>query len=211
MKKLLFFFLAICMVYLGCATWVNVGGNYTMDPEKITLDLPKDWKKYNYGPQKFVDAWIPQGWKKFEQVDKPLVITRDGISIQQIRVARVPINQELKITKKKLSKDMLPHEVADLIKDNILSNPDIMNSKIIDNIPAKLGGYSGYKLIYTFQGKNGLTYKTVDYGFIQDEWYYYLIYVAPNRYYFAQNISDFEKIKDSFRLGKMPKNMPISE
>jgi hypothetical protein len=183
MKKTRVLFLLLIFFLWGCATWVAVGGKYTMSSQNFEVKLPN-------------------GWRKFEFAKDALLITKDGLTLQQIRISRMSIDKDLNHTKKKFAEGMLPPEVAEMVIDNFRSNPNILNQKIIENTPAQIGGYSGYKLVFTYQTKEGLTKKGINYGFISGNWFYEILYEAADRYYFAKDIAAMEKVKDSFRLIK---------
>jgi hypothetical protein len=178
--KNIFYLLLIFMV-CGCATWVAVGGNYKANSQNYQVELPEGWRKYNPATGK-------------------LLITKDGFSLQHIQILRREIGTELPYTKKKLSKGMLPQEAAELVMDNIRSNPNILNQNFIENRPAQIGGHAGFKIVYTYQNKNGLNKKGALYCLLVGDWCYEIIYEAPERHYFSKDLPAFEKIKESFRL-----------
>lgn len=164
----------------GCALWTQIGGLYTSDSGKFSVELPSGWMKYN-------------------AVDY-LLITRDGVLLQNIAIERIDIKKELSHTKKKLRQDMLPQEAAEVIIDNMASNPAILNLEVIENMPAKVGGFPGFKLVTIYKNKDGLKFKSVYYGFLWDHWLYSLRYSAPQRYYFAKDVTTFENVVKSFKL-----------
>lgn len=179
MKKINLFYLLLILILAACGRWTTVGGQYIADAQNFEADLPSGWRKLNLT----TDA---------------LLITKDGIPLQYISIKRESVEKELAHTKKKLSKEMLPYEVAELILDNLRSNSEIMNFQLMENLPAKVNGRSGFKLTYTYQTKQGLTKKIVQYGIMLDKYYYEILYVAPARHYFEESLSTFEKVKDSF-------------
>ncbi len=181
MKKTKVFCFIFIFILFGCATWTMVGGKYTMSSKNFEIELPEGWRKYNLNP-------------------KALLITRDGLPLQQISIARMAIDQELAYTKKKFSKGMLAQEAAGIVEDNILSNSNIINKKIIENTPAMIGDNAGFKIIYIYQTTEGLTKKGINYGFLLDDWYYYLVYEAPAQYYFDKDLPTFEKVHKSFKI-----------
>jgi hypothetical protein len=183
MKKTILFYPLLIILLWGCAPWVMVGGKYAMKSQNFEVDLPEGWRRHNLTTDK-------------------LLITKDGLSLQQIQIARKAIDEELSFTKKKFSKGMLPEELAEVIIDNLRSNSNIMNLKITENVPANIGDYPGFKLSYTYKTKSGLRRKGGYYGFMIDTWYYDIIYEAPARFYFAKYHPAFEKVKDSFRILK---------
>jgi len=183
MKIKRIFYLLFIFFVCGCATWVAVGGNYKADSQNYQVELPDGWRKYN-------------------PVTDKLLITKDGFPLQHIQILRQKIGTELPFTKKKLSKGMLPQEAAELIIDNIRSNPNILNQNFLENRPAQIGGHAGFKIVYTYQTKDGLNKKGALYCLLFGDWYYEMIYEAPERHYFAKDLPAFEKIKESFKLIK---------
>ena len=177
-------YLLVAFILCGCvATWVAVGGNYKSGSENYTVDLPEGWRQYTPAKDK-------------------LLITKDGFTLQRIQIIRAKIDTELTHTKKKFEKGMLPQEAAEVIIDNLRSNPNILNQNIIENTPAQVGGHPGFKIVYTYQNKSGLNKKGVFYGLLTSDWWYEMIYEAPERHYFPQDLPTFEKIIETFRLIK---------
>jgi hypothetical protein len=168
---------------IGCIPtppWSKVGGQYFDDSQNFYVELPKGWKKSN----KVIY----------------LLLTKDGVLLQNIMITRMDIDAELKYTKKKLKRDMLPQEVAEVIIDDLTSNPNILNFKLIENTPAKISGHQGFRLLFTFRNEEGVKYKSVYYGFIAGGKFYGIRYTAAERYYFDKDIETFEKIVKSFKL-----------
>ena len=143
---------------------------------------------------------LPPGWKRGFATSDGLTLTRDGIPLQLIRIARVPFDKELPHTKRKLVKGMLPQEVAEVIIDNLRSNKAIANVKPLENLPATVGGYDGFKIRYAFQTKENLKKSGIYYGVLVDQWYYYLYFEAPARHYFPRDEAAFERLKESFKI-----------
>ncbi|MFQ5801037.1 MAG: hypothetical protein ACE5HH_04900 [Candidatus Hydrothermarchaeales archaeon] len=129
-------------------------------------------------------------------------ITRDGLTLQQISIGRIAADEELPHTKKKLSNGMLPQELAEVITDDLRSNANITNLQVNENVPATVGGHPGFKLLYTYQTKQGLKIKVAHYGVMSGDWCYYLLYEAPARYYFPKDFPVFEKVKETFKIHK---------
>jgi len=179
MKKIL---LLTLLLSIGCAPWVQVGGLYKMESHNYSVELPQGWMRWNQGDQ--------------------LLITRDGVPLQNIQIIRRNIEEPLKYTKRKLSKTMLPQEAAEVILDNVASNKDISDFGLVENTPLRVSGISGFKAIYSYKTKDGLKVKSVYCGFIQDQWFYGINYNAPERHYFDKDISTFENVLESFKLIK---------
>jgi hypothetical protein len=177
---------AILCVFLvslivGCVPWTKVGGTYTSGDMECRAELPEGWRKHN-------------------MTSDALLITRDGMTLQWIRIERTPLDDELEHTKKKLGKDMLPHEVAEIIVDDLRSDSGMLKLAVMDHEPADVGGTPAFRLLYTHETPKGLDIKTLRYGFITDTWFYSLMYSAPARHYFDRDIAAFEEVTASFEL-----------
>jgi hypothetical protein len=175
MKKWL---VLLILLAVGCAPWVRVGGVYQDGERNFSVDLP-------------------QGWMK-SSMDKSLLITRDGVLLQTIIIERLKATDELRYTKKKLEPSMLPHEAAEVIGDNIGSDPSITDFTLLENAPATIANRAGFRLLYTFKNRDGLRFKGVYCGFISGDWFYALRYTAPARYYFDKDVGTFEQVVSSF-------------
>ena len=156
----------------GCARWVVVGGKYTSAND--------------------FEVELPEGWKKDNRAHNMLRLTREGVTLQQITIAKTALENM------KLSRNVLAKEVADFTIDNIRLNPYMTDSRIVETRELMVSGYPSFNLIYTFKTQRGLTMKGSYYGVLAGRYCYYLVYESPARHYFDKDVSTFEKIKDSF-------------
>jgi hypothetical protein len=176
------YLLILLLLIAGCAPWVKVGGLYTSKPHNFSVDLP-------------------DGWMRFNTPDR-LYMTRDGVLLQNIIIERLKIEKPLEHTKKKFSKDMLPQEVADLVNDNISSDPTVLDFEVIENIPTRISGFPGFRVIFTYKNKDGLKLKSILCGLIVNEYFYGIRYTAARKFYFDKDLKTFEKVFGSFKLIK---------
>lgn len=183
MKKLILLLL-FTMLLSSCAPWTRMGGNYTAQEQNLVLDLPDGWMRWNQNTRDF------------------LFLTRDGAALQSITIESIPATAQFKHTKKKLRTGMLPLEAAEVILDNIASNPKIQGLEIIENRSAKIDNHPGFRAVFTFKNSDGMKVKGVVYGFMQGEWLYSIKYTAAQRHYFDRDLKLFEKVAASARLLK---------
>ena len=142
---------------------------------------------------------LPEGWMLSSREDI-LLVTRDGVLLQNVIVAVIHAEDELKYTKKRFNPGMRPLEQAGVILDNMASNPNRFAFKVQSKKPAKVAGHQAFRSEVTFQDKDGLLYRGILYGFMQNEWFYFVRYVAPERHYFARDKAAVETIVRSMRL-----------
>ncbi|MBE7413823.1 MAG: lipoprotein [Deltaproteobacteria bacterium] len=179
MKKTLLLFLAL-LILAGCAPWIRTGGKHSAPAQNVSLDLPDGWMRY--------------------RTDEYLFVTRDGGNLQYIMVEAIHVDSQLKHTKKKFHRGMLPLELSEIIADNMSSNQAISGLKVVENKSAKIGGRQGFRAVMNYRNKDGLKIKSVYYGFMKDDWFYGVSYAAPLRHYFSRDVKTFEKVAASLSL-----------
>lgn len=170
----------IIVIVAGCVPWIRTGGPYSAPAQNVTVELPDGWMRLNS--------------------EDYLLITRDGLMLEYILIERIYVEQNLRNTKKKFRRGMLPQELAGVILDNIDSDQDNLKMKVISNIPQKICGHSGFKSIFTFNNKDGLKYKSIYYGFMSGDYFYGIRYNASQRHYFARELETFKRVVDSLKL-----------
>jgi hypothetical protein len=171
---LLVLFLAIS----GCATWSPTDGR--LRSEGYTAEVPPGWMKY--GSENYV------------------MISRDGPFLQYILFQERPLDRRFRYTRKKLSADMLPHEAAEVILDDIFSDPRLIKVEVLHKSPAVIDGHNGFRLLFRYRNRDGLKLQTLYYGFFHGNSFYNLRLTAAQRHYFDSDIETFEKIRASFHL-----------
>jgi PsbP-like protein len=181
MKKLLLILFIISASVASCGPWQTTGGLYTSSWSDFSVELPEGWVRENRNDY--------------------IHMTRDGFPLQSIYIGRTRVDElELKYTKKKLTKGMLPQEVAEVLLDNMASNPAMKNLEVKENKPTKISGKRAAKIIVMYENQDGLKLKTISYRLVMDEWLYTISYTAPQRYYFDRDVKTFEKIVANFRF-----------
>jgi len=178
-----------------------VSGHYVAAAENFVVDLPEGWRQHNVSIDTLRNftAMLEKRHKLSWDV---LRITRDGLLLQQICIGRIPVTEELPNTKRKLAQEMTSLEAADVIIDDIRSNSTLTHQEIIENAPAAVGGYPGFKLHYAYRSEERLKMEGLFYGAIAGPWLYYVLYEAPAQHYFNKDLQVFEKTRNSFQIGK---------
>ncbi len=202
MRRILW--LSLILLVSGCAPYALVGGNIT-EPDNFQVELPQGWRKHDLAAdQNPVSRSIVAELQQRRDLTTDVIrITKDGLTLQQIAIGRLAIDKALPHTKRQFADKMLPQEAAEVVADDIQSNPNVINQQIIESTPAEIGGYHGFKLLYTYQSKSKLKLRGTYYGALTGNWYYYVLYEAPDGYYYAKDYPAFERVKETFKiLGK---------
>lgn len=128
------------------------------------------------------------------------MFSKDGPYLQYILIQHRPLSQGFQFTRQNIEGGMLPHEMARVLIDNIHSDPLIRNFKLLSDVPAKVGGRAGFRLIYTYQDRQGVDMKTVYYGTVMGPYYFNLRYTAALRHYFAADLPTFDQVRAGLQL-----------
>jgi hypothetical protein len=178
MKK--FFRIIMFLFVAGCVACTHTGGISKPASYSFTID-------------------IPEGWRKIDN-NRYLFVTKESPFLQYIMVQNRPIGKSFRHTKKKMKKEMFPEEAAQIIIDELISDQNLVNLRILDNTPATIRGYEGFKILYTYRDSEGRTYKTLYYGILKEDTFFNLRFTAADRIYFQRDIGDFRNLLNTFQI-----------
>lgn len=143
---------------------------------------------------------IPEGWWRVKS-EKYLMITKDGAFKHYIFVQQRPLMTPFNNTGKTLQPDALPHEIAQIIVDELTADPNLTGLQMIENLPATVAGQPGFQLTFLYTDPLGIIFKTVYYGCIQGERFYNMRYSASEEAYFNEEAwRVFSGVRKSFLI-----------
>ena len=180
--KTVFRIILLFVVLAGCLACAHTGGFSKPASYSFTID-------------------IPEGWRKIDN-NRYLFVTKESPFLQFIMVQNRPIGQSFRNTKKKMQNGMLPEEAAQIIIDELASDQNLVNLRILSNTPATIKEYDGFKILYTYSDTEGRTYKTLYYGFIKEDTFFNLRFRAVDQIYFQRDVATFRSILNSFQIIK---------
>lgn len=193
---------ANALFILSCGVpYSMVSGKHLAPAENFVVDLPPGWRQHNLSadPLRNYTAML----EKRRKIEWDLLrLTRDGLLLQQISIGRIPLGEELPYSKRKLAADMIPLEAAEIISNDFRSNSNLTAQTIVENAPATVGGFAGFKLHYTYRTEEELNMEGLFYGAIIGSWLYYMLYEAPAQHYFAKDLEVFNRTRSSFQIVK---------
>ena len=128
------------------------------------------------------------------------MLTKNGPYLEYMLIQSRPLDKKFRFTKQVLDPDMLPHEAAQLIVDNLRSDSRFRNFHLLASEPAVAANRSGFKLTYSYLDSFGVTMKTIYYGFVLPDRFFNIRYSAAQRHYFEQELPTFETVLSSLQL-----------
>lgn len=141
----------------------------------------------------------PEGWMHLCTQESEM-LSKDGPYLEYILVQSRSLEQGFRFTNQKLNPGMLPHEAAQLITDNLHSDPLIRQFRLLASEPAMVGGHAGFRLLYSYRDQFGVEIKTIYYGVILPDLFFNMRYTATQRHYFEKELPVFYKVFDSLRF-----------
>ncbi len=143
---------------------------------------------------------VPDDWMMLNFVEDGLVVTRDGFNIQTIRVWKLKLGEDLPHTKKRISKDMAPQGLAEVLLDDLRSDGSVNALKVLETRPAPIAGGKGFRTTVAFKDGHGLRHKAVLCGVIAKDRAWKIVYVAPARHFFDRDLAAFDAAVASLRI-----------
>ncbi len=179
--------LSLCACMGRQAQWAPAGSQAVLSDDQLDMEWPQGWMTLR--PAEKDAVAVKQGLL--------LMGTRDGFGLQNMRLHKRALDGEFTHTQKKLSAEMLPQEVAEVILDDLRANPEVVDLNVVDHRPSTVAGVPGFRLTVTYRGKSGLLRQSALYGCTHKGMLVLLSFDAPKRHYFAYDLATFETMKDS--------------
>jgi hypothetical protein len=174
MKKL---FIILSLAFMvGCAT------NQASIPQNFSAHLPQNWYQVN--------------------TPKYYILTKSGPYSQYILVQQRPIDKPFAHTSKTLNMAMSPKQVAAVFVDEMANDEAVLNFRVVENKLTRVGEHDGFRLVFNYGDKQGHSFKTYMYGFLDGNSFYTLRYNADVSCYCNQDLEQFHKFVQSFKINK---------
>lgn len=141
----------------------------------------------------------PNGWMVLSSPGSAM-LSKDGPYLEYIFVQSQPLEHAFRFTRQRLNAGMLPHEAARLITDNMRSDPQVRQFRLLASNPAVVGGYPGFRLDYSYLDRHDVAIDAIYYGVVLPERFFNLRYTAARRHYFDQELPAFDQVVGSLRL-----------
>jgi len=200
MKKITI--LLAVLLLSGCSTWTKVS-QPRIDSEKKSFSIaaPNDWLRASHLNTN-LSVQDEKGKSKSVDVDR-IILTRDGLSLQSIEVARLPGNDAFPSIGKAASNKIIASELANLFLANMKKGEGLTNLEVLKISPDKIAGNDGFRLHVRFKNSRGLTFERLIFGFANNENFYHLSYQAPRIHYFNNYVTAFMDVLNSFELSSV--------
>ncbi|MCA9463503.1 MAG: hypothetical protein KC590_15365 [Nitrospira sp.] len=172
----------LAFILTGCPyhIWEPVGSEVELSSFRVSTD-------------------IPSGWHRFYDGTDDLLMSYDGLMLQNIRIRDISWeNNELKGGKIPLS-NMSPKDLATWLIGSSPGNVPVLNVEILESGESVLGESTGKRILLMAKSPKGLRYKQLHYVYFQEKYLVIFSYTAVARHYFDRDQPVFENIRQSFK------------
>jgi len=144
---------------------------------------------------------LPTGWLKIENMNKNgLVASTDGPVLQSFAINHQSLEKAFKTTKAEINANTLSYELMEYYIAEVKANSTNQTVNIESKKAAMLSGKDGFRVVMQYKNEDGLRFKQITYGCINESEMYTLSYHAPVLYYFDKNVAEFETSTKSFLI-----------
>ncbi|MCU0586358.1 MAG: hypothetical protein MUC46_09905 [Desulfobacterales bacterium] len=155
-------------------------------------------------PPTSFNATLPEGWRTVDTDEPMLFMTKDGGYKQFIMIRERPLADPFVFTQRSMYAGMLPEQAAELVVNEIIADTNISNFSLLENLPTRITGHSGFRLTFLYTDGFGFIFKTIYYGFITGNKFYSIRYGATEdptkENYFQRDLKTFQQVFESFKL-----------
>ncbi len=170
----------------------------------LSACAPIGWQRYEQATEvehasKNFKVTLPANWVRYNQAQRDvIIITRDGLRVQQIMAAYAPHDKAFDKIKKISAETMLPAELAELQIAEMKALGNLSNLEVLENTPTQLGGLPAFHVLTQFKNNDGLVLKIEMVGAVNAKGYYLMQYQAPDLHFFLRDRAAFQNIAASF-------------
>lgn len=148
---------------------------------------------------------IPPGWHRFYDGTDDLLISHDGLTLQNIRIRDISLDETKPGVGPTVGPNISTQELAGWVVSSSPGNVQVEKRKILESAPSTLNGINGKRLLVSGESHKGLRYKQLHYVYFQEGRVYIFSFTAVSRHYFDRDEPVFEKIRMSFQGTKTSK------
>ena len=173
----------ICLIpvllIFACATTYETAVECDPAKRNFSVEFPSEWKQLN--------------------TKEVFIITREDPFSQYILFRQRHLSEPFPHTTKRLLRNMPALQAAEVVIDEMKSDPSVLNLEIAETGTVMVNTYPGFKIVFSYGIKEGHMFHTLYYGFIQGDWLYSIRYNAAPSAFSPKDVEDLNRVLNSFR------------
>jgi hypothetical protein len=170
----------------------SCGGPFTRLAKSEFADTNKNFK-----------VNLPVGWVQVTgpQSGDALWISRDGYSLQSIRIDTLKPEKAFASIKKEANVNIPISDLAELeLAETKAKSANAASIKVLANTLENVSDQKAFRLHIQYLNDKGLRFEQIIYGLVSAKYYYKLSYQAPTIHYFERDKQTFNQVVASFKM-----------
>ena len=175
-------FAVLAILLSSCAVWTHLESSRLEGPDGLGVQAPAGWVRFNLAG------------------DRVIAMTRDGLDIQTLRIEYRKHDKAFPEIKKVSGVDMLPAEAAELLLADLKADKGLANIQLLDNVPCRVAGKSGFRLHGQYRNERGAKFDLVASGRPTRDGLVVVFYRALSTHYYPRDIKVYEDLLASLQV-----------
>lgn len=153
-------------------------------------------------PSGRVSVALPGGWLRDSSVEHALVVTRQGLSLQNIVVAFEEHGAPRALLGRHTYEGIQAEELQRALLDAVGADPARESVEVVESTRTVVAGLPAARLLVRGADPGGLLYRYMMVGVATQDGVMRFSYEAPEIHYFEQDLEAFEAVVASARLSQ---------
>ena len=133
----------------------------------------------------------------YTNITNPLLLTKNTLDRSMIGIMRVRAGDTLPRGKTKITATVGTEQIAALLRENVQGRGERVESLTTDN--TTVSGIPAVRIRYTEPGSPARK-RAVEYGFVKDGYFFYVLFRAVDGPDYARELNDFQKVISTFKV-----------
>ena len=174
--------IVLSLLLLGCPyrIWEPVNSEVEFPSFRVSMDFASGWHRYYDGSD-------------------DLLMSYDGLTLQNIRIRDVPIVEKTAAGATMAAPNMSPQNLAKWVANSSPGDVQLESRRVLESTFSTIAGNDGMRLLVSGQTRKGLRYNQLYYVYFQPKNLFVFSYTAVAHHYFDRDLPIFEKIRSSFK------------
>lgn len=129
---------------------------------------------------------VPAGWIFHPAFGGQLVATHDGVVLQRLEIRTFLLPYTLPISKRVISRDLTPFEVAENLADEGKADRTLQQFTLTAQAAVKIDGLDAVRLDSTHTDEEGLRLSARRWAIVRGNQLWLATYIAPTRHYYER-------------------------
>jgi hypothetical protein len=143
---------------------------------------------------------LSNDWARLNESKLSIFLSKNGFELNDISIRSHLLSSPLPNTKKKIVKDILLPDLADVIAEEFKNENGISSFQLNSTEPSNVSGEEAIKITFTQKNTTGLVSKGIVYSFLYKNRVRIISFIAAKKVYFDRDKDEFEQMVKTLKF-----------